>query len=144
MPISLVRLSSVAISPIRSLTREAFPHNLSMRMGRTLTLLSAGWALTLLPVLCTAGVLIHPCECDSPVGCSHESECADDPCNSATLPQTENALRTTEVPVQVPAFLPAEGAGAGLTPHSIALRRSRWPLRWAHRPFPESDIPLLV
>lgn len=50
------------------------------------------WTLVLLPALCTAGVVTHPCaphESNQPAheshgddesGCSHESNCSQDPC----------------------------------------------------------------
>jgi hypothetical protein len=38
------------------------------------------WGLLLVPALCTAGELVHPCECGETIQCEHEEECVEDPC----------------------------------------------------------------
>ena len=55
------------------------------------------WALLVLPALCTAGVLTHPCAPHGPNqpahqshdedenGCPHESDCSQDPCSELNV-----------------------------------------------------------
>jgi len=59
-------------------------------MGRGITLFAGLWTFVALPSLCTAGVLVHPCDCETPAGCSHEAECSDDPCNAVTPPREDS------------------------------------------------------
>lgn len=62
------------------------------------TFFVAAWGLVLLPALCTAGILTHPCapkESNQPIHhshgedddgqCRHESDCAQDPCNEIAV-----------------------------------------------------------
>jgi len=112
-------------------------------VGRTITLLTACWGLTLLPNLCTAGVLVHPCECDSPEGCSHETECADDPCNTTAVIQKETTVRALEfltlcIALPPDQFKVCDPAAALETPLPFGSQLS------ADRPFPDSDTPLRI
>jgi len=55
------------------------------------------WALFVMPSLCLAGILQHPCESeasshhdhsspdDHDSGCGHEDDCSDDPCSRMTV-----------------------------------------------------------
>lgn len=49
-------------------------------MARIILILTVAWTLLLLPALCTAGWLLHPCDCGSAIGCEHETDCDSDPC----------------------------------------------------------------
>lgn len=59
-------------------------------MGLKIVLFAGVWTFALLPALCTAGALVHPCDCESNDGCGHESECSDDPCASVAPPREEH------------------------------------------------------
>ncbi len=76
------------------------------RMNRSLILALSG-ILLLLPALCLAGSVEHPCA-DCPRGdlCSHEETCAVDPCGqSLLLPAAASGeLRVSPAPI---AFCPA-------------------------------------
>lgn len=81
------------------LTPLAGPGRIDGQMGRAITaqlrrstLLFAGvWTFVALPALCTSGILVHACDCESSTGCGHETECADDPCASVALAREETA-----------------------------------------------------
>lgn len=64
-------------------------------MGRIVTLLAACWASSV-PWLCTSGVLVHPCDCESPTGCDLETECSDDPCNVYAIVQDSSSVRAMD------------------------------------------------
>ena len=59
--------------------------------GGGILLFAGVWTFVALPSLCTLGVLVHACDCESPTGCGHETECADDPCASVATPREETA-----------------------------------------------------
>jgi hypothetical protein len=40
------------------------------------------------PVLCTAGVLLHPCDCGEAISCAHEDACVEDPCSEIVISGT--------------------------------------------------------
>jgi hypothetical protein len=42
--------------------------------------LSVAWSLAVLPALCGAGLLTHPCPCEE-AACNHECGCSPDPCD---------------------------------------------------------------
>jgi len=54
-------------------------------LPRFLLLFVALWAVLLAPTLCTAGVLVHACECEDEAVCDHESDCDTDPCPELML-----------------------------------------------------------
>jgi len=55
-------------------------------MLRVMTLLMLIWGLLAVPALCTAGALLHPCECGAVIGCAHEEQCSEDPCSDLLAP----------------------------------------------------------
>lgn len=112
-------------------------------MARTITLLSAFWAFSV-PLLCTSGLLIHPCDCDSPSGCDHETECSDDPCNATAIVQNGSSVRTLDHSELVAAPLddaPLVAVEAMLCSFSFRLVE---PSGQDNRPYAESDLPLLI
>jgi hypothetical protein len=66
-------------------------------LGKYLVLL---WTLVVVPALCPAGLLVHACPEDSSTSCTHEDDCAADPCllSQATTPP---ALVKTLLPAAV-------------------------------------------
>lgn len=112
-------------------------------MGRTLTLFSACWAFSV-PMLCTSGLLVHPCDCDSPSGCDHETECSDDPCNATAIVQNSASPRTIDFSELVAA--PLDDAPLLAVEAMLCSFALRWvePPGKSHRPYADSDVPLLI
>ena len=113
-------------------------------MGQTITLFAALWTLSVLPPLCTSGLLVHPCDCDSPSGCSHETECLDDPCCAVVIVRLESSPRASGLPDLTAAPLD----DAPTLPADDRLRlpnhRHSQPVRRGNRTYADSDIPLLI
>lgn len=116
---------------------------LGLVMDRSITLLSAFWAFSI-PMLCTSGVLVHPCDCESPTGCGHETECSDDPCNVTVIVQNGTSVRAFDdselcaTPLDHAALIAFEAIRC-----SITLRTVEPPWR-GNRPYADSDVPLLI
>lgn len=107
-------------------------------------MLAGLWTFAALPALCTAGVLVHPCDCQSDKGCSHETECSDDPCNSVAPPREESTWTHVEalLAALIPILdVPREDAFV-LTPFPPGVTASILDL--AEIPYFDSDTPLLV
>jgi hypothetical protein len=79
---------------------------------RVALLVCALWAIIAAPVLCTAGVLAHECECDEVCICDHESECEADPCSELLLRKDESGT-DVEVPALAAARLVASDPESG-------------------------------
>ena len=112
-------------------------------MGRTIILLSACWAFSV-PLLCTSGLLVHPCDCDSPNGCDHETECSDDPCNATSIVQNGSSPRAFDFSELVAAPLddaPLVAIEAMLYRYTLRLVD---PTGLCHRPYADGDLPLLI
>lgn len=97
--------------------------------------------LVVIPALCTGGVLLHPCDCGSEARCTHEVECASDPCGDVALRQP--------APTDVAT---ADQAVATLEPFAHRLETSLDLGAQHHtthvcmpgRPYPASDVPLRI
>ncbi|MFQ5412716.1 MAG: hypothetical protein ACE5EC_10480 [Phycisphaerae bacterium] len=113
-------------------------------MKRIGTILIAVWALLLMPALCTAGVLLHACECGAETGCSHETDCSDDPCGTLVTSGRTQRMLVEFMPATLPS--PVCCASSDDPDHASDQFRmeERQPLPCPHLPFPMSDIPLLV
>ena len=125
------------------LTGRERQFTLGLVMGRTITLLCAVWAFSI-PSLCTSGLLVHPCDCESPAGCGHETECSDDPCNVTFIVQNGSSARTFDLYELV--AVPLDDAplvAVEATLRSFALRFAEPPGPF-DRPHAESDLPLLI
>jgi hypothetical protein len=112
-------------------------------MCRTMTLLSACWAFSI-PLLCTAGVLVHPCDCESPTGCDHETECSDDPCNVIVIVQNDSSVRAFDLSELVAAPIdhaPLVAVDAMLCRFTLRLVEAPGQ---DNRPYADSDLPLLI
>lgn len=123
------------------------------------TIAVAAWALVGMPSLCTAGLLVHPCDSESAAhtdheennhhdhsdddGCRHESDCAQDPCSELSI--RNDFDESTNVP------------GSPLLHVSVDFINdlSQWPgpslaliirdhLPKSTMPCPESVLPLLI
>jgi len=89
-------------------------------------------------------MLVHPCECGSPTGCDHETECSDDPCNVTVIVQNGSSVRGFDHTELVAAPLddaPIVAVEAILS--RLTLRLIEPPGR-DNRPFADSDLPLLI
>ncbi|MFN0149250.1 MAG: hypothetical protein ACKVU1_00895 [bacterium] len=60
-------------------------------MHRSIVLLAV-WTLLLVPVFCLGGILSHACGGHTEERCSHEDDCAVDPCSTSVRP-SENVAR---------------------------------------------------
>src|SRR3972149_3075250 len=96
VPINKYRMAALRAGDRCALTGDKWRFKLGLDMGRTITLLSAFWAFSI-PMLCTSGVLVHPCDCESPTGCGHETKCADDPCNVTVIVQNGSSIRAFDL-----------------------------------------------
>ena len=90
-----------------------------------------------IPSLCTAGALLHPCDCGTAIECGHEEACGDDPCVDV-LAGRESASLDPELTAPVAVFVPGPALAPGPTVpepgHVPALR---------NLPCPPSILPLL-
>ncbi len=119
---------------------------ISKNMVRYVTISAALWAL-LTPILCAGGLLAHPCDCGAELECSHENDCAADPCHapvvtsSASKPAQCLALANITAPHRATAtyaVLPVHAAfelNQYDADHALDIKRI---------PFPQSDLPLLI
>lgn len=112
------------------------------------------WALQGMPVACAAGWIWHLCiigcgceheESAEPVhnGCGHEQDCPDDPCFGLSV-GGERQVRLDEfaAPVVLDAFLiaPSCEPDGEIQRRTLASNSRAAP----NRPFPPSDVPLLI
>lgn len=112
-------------------------------MGLKIVLFAGVWTFSLLPALCTAGVLVHPCDCESNDGCGHESECSDDPCASVAPPREENAGEVTPQSCGVVLILDSYSGGV-VDLELIGLRPPLIPTLSTSAAYFDSDLPLLI
>ena len=115
-----------------------------MRMARLASVAMVVWALVALRVLCTGGVILHPCT-DCPEGelCGGECTCPDDPRNKTIVRVEDQGIETdVPVPVVVPsvASLSRDPERQPLPPREGLSD----PPRWGNLPFHASDVPLLI
>lgn len=107
-------------------------------------LLAGFWALLLSPALCEGGLLGHPCDCDEHEVCHHEDGCATDPCADVVRPDDD-----------VAPFLAAAADGPTGFTASVQVDQTIPELPQRHRrpppdepsrgrPYPDSDLPLLI
>lgn len=108
-------------------------------------LLATVWALLLSPALCEGGLLAHPCHCDEHEACPHEADCATDPCVDVVRPDDD------ATPQFAPVVESQQPAAATVAPADPS--KPCYPQRWscppsdeppAGRPYPDSDLPLLI
>ena len=125
-----------------------------MHMGHMVTIAAALISLLIVPTLCVSGVITHACDCAEETCCAaecdcnresdcrHETECPDDPCSIRvvrTERQGDDVLGAPQPSTCVSTFdheteQPGRTVFAGLTES---------PGR-NNRPYPSSDLPLLV
>jgi hypothetical protein len=110
---------------------------------RSLTILLA-CTLLLLPALCAGGWVLHPCDCESTLGCEHETDCASDPCETGIArPDSgmDDHFQTTTLPC-VPALAShreadmAEIRLGGPIAEPVVIQNGL--------PFPPATLPLLI
>lgn len=115
-------------------------------MRKALPLIFGLWTLFAAPMLCTAGVLDHPCDCGKQEDCSHESECGQDPCSSIVATRdgpTPGANGITasshfSIPAFVLQFSTQLADATPLRPPNVSV------VFWPERAFPFVELPLLI
>ena len=117
---------------------------ITKQLGRLMVLFAGVWTFVALPSLCTSGVLVHACDCESSTGCGHETECADDPCASVAPPREETAgdhlvSLLLDSPLEP---LAMDAGGEGLMPACDMPMDSLFFVRDV--PVFRSDIPFLI
>ena len=85
------------------------------------------------PVLCTAGVLLHPCDCGEAISCAHEDACVEDPCADMVIAGIGLVLSVPPVDLGI-RIHPPVCIAAGIAPE---------PPRRSNLPCPVSALPLL-
>lgn len=114
------------------------------------------WALLVLPALCTAGVMTHPCaphEPNQPAhqshgedenGCPHESDCSQDPCSGLNV-RNEGQDSYAQVFTAQVVFLAEPSLTNGEADSCDFLHTVRFAnLTLPKLPCPESILPLLI
>ena len=97
--------------------------------------------LIVVPALCMAGVLLHPCDCGSGSSCAHEMQCESDPCG-------DDVLRPAPVAHAAPTdAAPCALAPAGALPSPSATAPAN--VKWSStsrlgRRLHDSDVPLRI
>ena len=89
-------------------------------------------------------MLVHPCDCESPTGCGHETKCSDDPCNVTVIVQNGSSVRAFNLSELVAAPLdhaPLVAVEAPLRGFTFYVSK---PPGQYHRPYADSDLPLLI
>jgi hypothetical protein len=115
-------------------------------MGRNSVLcnLLAMALLVATPVLCIDGLISHPCECGDEIGCGHETDCSDDPCNVTVIVQNGSSVRAFDLSELVTSPLDnAPLVAVEATRYRFTLRMVEPPGR-DNRPYADSDVPLLI
>jgi hypothetical protein len=114
-------------------------------LNRPALVILALWASVAAPVLCTAGVLAHECECASGVVCEHETDCERDPCSEqlyrkdgSSGASVDGAAHDAPAACPVSAGIVARSAAAG---PAIPSRPDLAPPPDVRH---ESDLPLLI
>ena len=116
-----------------------------MARTQTMAVFIALLALVALPGLCTAGVLLHVCDCGEAEVCGHESECSDDPCGTIAARVGSQIIR-----VEAPSWVscacsvsggPSLGSRQAAPPESDNLARSGLAINLG---CPPGDLPLLI
>lgn len=114
-------------------------------MGRYITISAAMWAL-LAPILCLGGVLVHHCDCNTELACSHEGECPTDPCRVLVARSSASRFAQPLVEANTPAPQLALTTLTQLTvlrAHQFKDHAGQDP-NIKRIPFPQSDAPLLI
>jgi len=113
------------------------------RSGERLTMLRTmlfAALLIVVPALCMAGVLLHPCPSDGTSSCAHEMLCSSDPCG-------EDLLRPTPVKHSGPTeAVPCAPAATGVLPsHSPETAANvQWTFASRLRLPHTTDVPLRI
>ena len=97
--------------------------------------------LIVVPGLCMAGVLLHPCDCDSGTSCTHEVACRSDPCGEAAI-RPAPVAQATPTDLALPLTDPVSAFAGPLptwNPPADHMSRSVF-----GRPLHESDVPLRI
>src|SRR5581483_1752610 len=114
-------------------------------MGRKILFIAAFLVLVLALPLCSSGVLLHACETCAEAACSHESNCAQDPCSPHVIQNETTNTLSSLVHCNAHPLL-----HTWLTPATLAFsfheqaRREATFLPRTKQPYPIGAFPLLV
>ncbi len=107
---------------------------------KTITLLTL-FTFGVAPILCMGGMVQHACDCGRETVCSHESDCASDPCGDALRGDESSSVKVAISPAETECL------------SSLGLPELAQPLKWVVTeplasdlralPYPPSDLPLL-
>lgn len=114
-------------------------------LARLITLAIATCSLQVLPALCLANLLEHPCDCSKPDGdcrCGHEQDCSSDPCAKTILGQGRS--RADDLPEAPSLVLPLLDAAVPDTGCSdfCGCTESPSPIHFVQHY--EASLPLLI
>ena len=97
-------------------------------------------AILAMPVLCMAGVLLHPCQCGESIACGHEINCTADPCSDAV--RSGSSPRSDDLASPTAAEIPGL-PGFALVQCLLVQSHSTW-LFLREKNLPASDLPLRI
>ena len=114
-----------------------------MARRQTIGIFLALWALLVLPVLCTAGMIGHACDCGLSAECGHETNCSNDPCNQLAARRSGQNDGIAET---VPLVVSYSSFAVGVPQKSSLDIRECFCERASRRnlPYPDCDLPLLI
>jgi hypothetical protein len=107
------------------------------------------------PPLCMAGIITHACECAAETACDcgddcehgsrcgHECGCRNDPCQIQVV-RTDRQGDEVVTPPQLTASVVLRLIGERQHPFWTTRTTYDWSLRHGNRPYPPSDLPLLI
>lgn len=112
-------------------------------MMRIMTTILALGLVVVLPALCAAGAIAHPCNCGPAAGCHHESDCADDPCgNDVVVSRSQGRHIDSALPIAIAATCGVSSNAAADTLASANVDAEAPP--GVGFPLHASDVPLLI
>ncbi len=103
-------------------------------MRRPIFILAFVGGVLVAPLLCDAGVSLHACICESTECCVKEATCELDRCD--VLYKKDDPIATS---VLAPVLIAVEVSTASESPATLPVQ----PV-FGNRPFPDSDLPLLI
>jgi hypothetical protein len=106
---------------------------------RTTTLIALFCSISVVPLLCTAGVTEHGCVCETSECCTDEATCEPDPCDVVYQKEARREHDQGEPSVVVPPLAGIEISVTGEDPPAVSPRYN-----CCNLPYPSSDLPLRV
>jgi len=107
-------------------------------MQRAILILTLVGGILAAPLLCGAGVTAHECICDSTACCAEETTCEPDPCSDVYKEGRQKHLPMADT-AQVSLLVGVEVSPAMESPRVMFAQETG-----GNKPFPDSDLPLLI